>query len=100
MASSIWIAQLSLSGTCQTFFLPGKGWRGFGVGTDEAPEIDDNGMNVGHLPYDVPVAPRFQHRVKRVDVFLREHLGRQSFRALPREDGDVGDMDSGDRVDG
>ena len=74
------------------------------MGADETPEIDHDRANVGHLPGghpdDIPVALRFQHRVKQVHVLFREHFGCRGFRALPREDGDVGDVDGGDRVEG
>lgn len=74
------------------------------MGADEAPEIDDNGANVGRLaaghPDDVPMALRFPHRVKQVHVLLREHLGCGGFGTLPRKDSDVGDVDGGDSVEG
>ena len=83
---------------------PGERLARGGMGADEAPEIDDHRANVGHLPGghpdDVPVALRFQHRVKQVHVLLRERLCRGGVGALPREDGDVGDVDGGDRVEG
>ncbi|MXX88914.1 MAG: hypothetical protein F4Y68_06660 [Boseongicola sp. SB0665_bin_10] len=83
---------------------PGERLARGGTGADDAPEIDDHHANVGHLPGghpdDVPVALRFRHRVKQVRVLLRKRLCRGGVRALPREDGDVGDVDGGDRVEG
>ena len=73
------------------------------MGANEAPEVDDDRPDVGHLPgghpHDIPVPLRFQHRVEQVDVLLRKHLCRGGLGLFPREDGEVGDMDGGDRVE-
>ena len=71
---------------------------------DEAPEVIHHCANVGHLPvvssHDVLAAPRFQHRMKLVNVFFGEQLGRRGFWVFPRKHGDIGDMDSGDCIKG
>jgi len=74
------------------------------MGTDEAPDVEDDGAYVRRLPvartHDLPVAPRFQHRVKQVHVFRRERLGHGRFGPPAREDGEVRHVDGGDRVEG
>ena len=71
---------------------------------DEAPEVDDDRLDVGHLPgrrpLEVPVALRLQHRVEQVDVLLRKDLRRWGLGPLLREDGQVGDTAGRDDVEG
>ena len=71
---------------------------------DEAPEVNHNCVNVGHLPVgsspNVPVALRFEHCKKQVNVFFGEQLGRRGFRTFPHKHGDVVEVDSGDCIKG
>ena len=75
-----------------------------GMRSDEASEIDHHRPDVGRLPVghprDVPVTLRLQQRVEQVDVLVGKRLGRRGLGALPREDGQVGDVDGGDGVEG